>query len=828
MAADRDAHQQNDNSAQSFPQEFAEQMRQRRPGYDRVYELTQKYDQIPPDKRTQMNEIEVADQFIWPMFEALGWSVMGEESERSRASGKVDLILEYQNLRVPVEVRKFGASFDTYTNKHISPLEILTNFETIYIYDFRKADRPQVIVDSSPWSYIADDSEEDDFLAARVFYERLVQPEQNTPSSEISPSNSEQPYDIQPEPQQVELSSLELKSTVEDINNVSASDRVNLAEQVQVEVEPPGRATVQERLQIAIRALADRPSEVDLLGFEDYAQALADFIKSEKTEKPLTIGIDAAWGMGKTTLMRMVQKQLAAPEQKTTGRQEFLTVWFNAWKYDEEESLWAALVLEILDQVRQQMNWVQQIGLAFKLNRKRFDWGLLVQRVARYLTVYIFLVGVLGLLIVGIASLWLGATLPEVFQQLGRYIQLVGGLGFLTAVYAAGKEAYKRLADPFELKLEDYLRTPDYAEKVGFIDQFETDFKRVIDVVTENGKWPLIVFIDDLDRCAPPKPVEIIEAINLLLDSQHCVFILGMDSQTVACSIEAKYKDLLENLVETDSPGNLSLGQRFLEKIIQINFRIPRTDLAIITSFVEATLGSQATEKNRSLTRNAVVEAEELIKAEQRAGAKSVGEAVEAVQKTRPDFSSEVIEQAKQDVMIKSFDESPEVQKAIHEAVPYLNFNPRKIKRFINLLRLQALIAHRRGLLQNKQIQLEFLSRWLLIANLWPKAIQALINEKDFAKRLRQARETKINLDQARMTGNEELQSDNESTLKAYLTDPIVAQLIDETGLISLLDAVDASNPEMLALYLHLAQIGTDVAATVNGEKGTPQVEVTQ
>jgi hypothetical protein len=27
-----------------------------------------------------------------------------------------------------------------------------------------------------------------------------------------------------------------------------------------------------------------------------------------------------------------------------------------------------------------------------------------------------------------------------------------------------------------------------------------------------NGKWPLIVFIDNLGRCAPPKPVEIVEA----------------------------------------------------------------------------------------------------------------------------------------------------------------------------------------------------------------------------------------------------------------------------------------------------------------------------
>jgi hypothetical protein len=46
--------------------------------------------------------------------------------------------------------------------------------------------------------------------------------------------------------------------------------------------------------------------------------------------------------------------------------------------------------------------------------------------------------------------------------------------------------------------------------------QFEEDFNRVIDCVTQEGKWPLVVFIDDLDRCAPMKSVEVVEAINIL------------------------------------------------------------------------------------------------------------------------------------------------------------------------------------------------------------------------------------------------------------------------------------------------------------------------
>jgi len=668
-------------------------------------------------------------------------------------------------------------------------------------------------------------------------------------------------------------------------------------------VTPP--ANTDPTMEIAIRALADKPSEVDLLGFKDYAAALADFIKSEKTEKPLVIGIDAAWGMGKTTLMGLIRKELSGKEddrdkklnfppaneaffwlvwemfvailkksvslvielfkiiwkvtlytvnfvkeqiirgwiylvrvvlKKAIKREvpetvakikktSFPTVWFNAWKYDEEESLWAALVLEILAQVRQQLNWRQRIGLAFKLNWKRFDWGLLAQRVGRYLTVYIFLVGILGLLIVGVASLWLGATLVEVGQQLWRYAQLVGGLGFLTAVYATGKEAYERLANPFELKLENYLRTPDYAEKVGFIGQFEADFKRVIDVVTENGKWPLIVFIDDLDRCAPPKPVEIIEAINLLLDSQHCVFILGMDSHTVAGSIEAKYKDLLEKLIETDTPGNLTLGQRFLEKIVQINFRIPRTDPAIFAKFVEVNLGVNARQSAPPEPQPDVDQAEELIKAEQRAGITSVEAAAQTVQKAHPDLSPAVIQQAQEVVITKSFDDSEQVREAIREAVPYLNYNPRKIKRFINLLRLQALIAHRRGLLEKDVIELKPLSKWLLIATLWPGALGAIAGDPEFAERLSDALKVQTELHRRRSEDVTSLQLKDldiraeqlkniEAKVNEFRADPLINQLLPASDLAKLLAELDVSSPHACAQYIYLAQTSVERAAT--------------
>ena len=49
-------------------------------------------------------------------------------------------------------------------------------------------------------------------------------------------------------------------------------------------------------LEVEILALADLPSSAnDLLGFRDYATAIAEFIRSPETRTPLTIAIDAPW-----------------------------------------------------------------------------------------------------------------------------------------------------------------------------------------------------------------------------------------------------------------------------------------------------------------------------------------------------------------------------------------------------------------------------------------------------------------------------------------------------------------------------------------------------
>ena len=118
------------------------------------------------------------------------------------------------------------------------------------------------------------------------------------------------------------------------------------------------------------------------------------------------------------------------------------------------------------------------------------------------------------------------------FNWLKHYTKIFAGLGLISVVYTLIKDIIKILISPFGIGISTYIKNPDYAGKIGFIGQFQQDFIRVINAVTQDGKWPLIVFIDDLDRCTPTKSAEIIEAINLLLDSKYCIFVITVSGLT--------------------------------------------------------------------------------------------------------------------------------------------------------------------------------------------------------------------------------------------------------------------------------------------------------
>ena len=86
----------------------------------------------------------------------------------------------------------------------------------------------------------------------------------------------------------------------------------------------------------------------------------------------------------------------------------------------------------------------------------------------------------------------------------------------------------------------------------------------------------IVVFIDDLDRCSSTTVLRVFEAMKLYLDAPGFVFVVGWDTEQVARAVAA------ERAVD---PG---VSQRYVEKIVQFGFRIPRSTPEQLEKLVDA------------------------------------------------------------------------------------------------------------------------------------------------------------------------------------------------------------------------------------------------
>ena len=90
--------------------------------------------------------------------------------------------------------------------------------------------------------------------------------------------------------------------------------------------------------------LSDSPFKNDLLQREQYADILTSLI--DTSEKGFTMSINATWGYGKTTFIRMWEQKL-----KNLG---YSTVYINAWEKDFIDDPFAVVMATIWEQTQKQ------------------------------------------------------------------------------------------------------------------------------------------------------------------------------------------------------------------------------------------------------------------------------------------------------------------------------------------------------------------------------------------------------------------------------------------------------------------------------------------
>lgn len=458
----------------------------------------------------------------------------------------------------------------------------------------------------------------------------------------------------------------------------------------------------------------DRPIGQDRLNFEDYANAFAALLRNPATQPPLAIGLYAAWGMGKSFLMRLIRRALEKDPPADTP--QFIFVDFNAWVYSGSDNLWAGLISRIYERVEKALGDDYQ---KFREGRDRAQ-----QRQQLSLRVLLYIIPALafaGLAALGqIAQLW-NDVLSGAMGLSSIIIFTAGLVRELKNVFEFVGQRYTERAQQFR----QAAARPDFRSKIGFMSDVKAEIDFVLDLLeSRNPHKPvrLVIFIDDLDRCPPHKAVEVLEAIMLLLSDDRgdwgqksfapFFIFLGLDARVLVKAIEDRYGKVL-----TDAGIS---GYEYLDKIVQIPFTIPASSDDALRNYLYTLMPRNDADVDLIQKTLEEIRAERLAAVAAAAGGQPAGARAAGAPSTpgtQPPAPT-----------INEVSFTKEELRALDEFAPYLSHNPRRAKRIVNVYRLVRLIdsAGGHGLSGDRSRKL---IKWVVLNEQWPYRMGLIIGQ---------------------------------------------------------------------------------------------------
>ena len=548
--------------------------------------------------------------------------------------------------------------------------------------------------------------------------------------------------------------------------------------------------------------VSDQPTTKDSLGFTPYVIAIAEFLTSPDTKPPLTLSIEGEWGSGKSSFMKQLEAEIVRKSKeveekplkdienrmqnkrllkifpdfskipdffewlfvksKLKLKQNTQIIEFNAWRHDKAESLWAAFALSFLEKISTNHSLsdiLPNLLGNLKLFCHRFNWKEKPFKAIQTLAI----TSLIGSIIVAIPFVLLnvvktsggfqewsedvvcllkeestkeesteddGEDLKQSDQQTSnkcsenqfltlfiRWLLIIGGTGGGVAGIGKLLATLRDLIGDSKMDLTQYLESPDYDKQVAFIEKFHDDFSKIVDAYVGKDE-KIYVFIDDLDRCELGKSADLLQALNLMISSDpNIIFILGMDREKVAAGITFKQKDVLPYLdsISGDNQGSekekyqlmkkLDYGFNFMEKFIQLTFSVPKPSEKTLDIFLKKL---SSVEEQETLTQDT------------------------SPTTTQKEFSIYPL-------IEKDLNQS-DLENLVKMVAPFLDYNPRRLKQYINVLKLRIYITYYSiGVTFNERnslMTIEQLGKFVAIPLKYPRLILHLEDDNELLGKL--------------------------------------------------------------------------------------------
>jgi len=399
--------------------------------------------------------------------------------------------------------------------------------------------------------------------------------------------------------------------------------------------------------------IPDNETDIDLLYYEAISKTVVSLLDSAD-ETALTVGVHGDWGAGKSSILKMLEAEYA-------DKEEVLCVVFNGWLFQGFEDTKAVLIETIIEKL------LEKRGLSAvakdKANNllKRINW----MKVARKM---------------GGLAFTATTGIPTMDQLEGILATAKGFVGKASEFSAEDIEG-------FISNTEGYLKDSEPDTVPSQIHKFREEFS---DLLSEAKIDRMIVVVDDLDRCLPKTSIETLEAIRLFLFVPGAAFVIAADEAMIEYAVKKHFPDL------PLSQGPASYAQNYLEKLIQVPFRLPPLGYVETRTYITLLM----TQKNLGTENENFLKLKEIAKEVLRRPWVDNGFSREEIAKKLGEVPREV-----EDALNLANQISPMLTDGARG-------NPRQIKRFLNAMTLRLAIAERRGIAD--EIKIPILAKLML------------------------------------------------------------------------------------------------------------------
>ena len=406
--------------------------------------------------------------------------------------------------------------------------------------------------------------------------------------------------------------------------------------------------------------IPDHETVIDYLNCEAISQTVVELLKDNR-KRPLTVGIHGDWGAGKSSILKMIETELSSDKNVAV-------LWFNGWTFEGFDDAKTVLIENTITELCRQRSTVGKVKEKANKLLKRVNWLKIAKRSS----------GVAFNVLTGLPSPDQIETVVGALRSLGKDIANI-----------EGSEVPAKLEEiaAFLKPAEDGDNLPES------IHQFREDFQ---DLLNEAKIEQLVVLIDDLDRCLPATAVQTLEAMKLFLFVPKSAFVIGADEAMIEYAVRQHFPDL------PVASGPLPYARNYLEKLIQVPFRIPALGAQETRTYVTLLLVQSIVGEDHDGFDKLLAKAKDSLK-----------EPWHGTGLSQTDVQE--VDGSAKDELNSAFVLAQQIAPILAEGT---KGNPRQIKRFLNALVVRQVIAKARGF--DEQIKQPVLAKLMLAERFQP------------------------------------------------------------------------------------------------------------